>query len=82
MILYSASRPRIWFISAVTPHQQRPHPTRRQHVLLRLAPLARLGAIKNSSNQPHLTPPAPTTAFRERLDHDARCQKVQQFGGA
>jgi hypothetical protein len=56
MILYSASRPRICFVSAVTPHQQRPHPKQRQHVLLRLAPLARLGAIKNSSNQTHSDP--------------------------
>src|SRR5216683_1018449 len=30
---------------------------------------------------PTLTPPAPIRAFRERLDHDAQCQKVQQFGG-
>ena len=29
-----------------------------------------------------LTAPAPIRAFRERLDHDAQCQKVQQFGGA
>ena len=43
--------------------------------------LARLGAVKTSSNQPNLTPPAPIRAFRERLDHDARCQKVQRFGG-
>ena len=27
------------------------------------------------------TPPSPIRAFRERLDHDAQCQKVQQFGG-
>jgi hypothetical protein len=40
-----------------------------------------LGAVKNSSNQPTLTPPAPIRAFRERLDRDAQCQKVQQFGG-
>src|SRR3984893_12950803 len=43
--------------------------------------LARLGAVKNSSNQPHPDPTAPIRAFRERLDHDAKCQKVQQFGG-
>src|SRR5260370_33699723 len=42
--------------------------------------LARLGAVKLSSN-PTLTPPAPIRAFRERLDHDAQRQKVQQFGG-
>jgi len=30
---------------------------------------------------PTLTSPAPTRAFREGLDDDARCQKVQQFGG-
>jgi hypothetical protein len=45
------------------------------------ATLARLGAINNSSNQPHPDPPASTRAFRKSLDDDARCQKMQQFGG-
>jgi hypothetical protein len=44
--------------------------------------LAGFVAVKNSLNQPTLTTPAPIRAFRERLDHDARSQKVQRFGGA
>ena len=43
--------------------------------------LARLGAVKTRQINPTLTPPAPIRAFRERLDDDAQCQKVQQFGG-
>ena len=43
--------------------------------------LARLGAVKISSNQLH-PDPAPTGPFRETLDYDARYRKVQQFGEA
>src|SRR5271167_117816 len=39
------------------------------------------GPSRRHRINPNLTPPELTRTFRERFDHDVRCQKVQQFGG-